>query len=729
MKKTYGMRYDEARRIIIENRHLIMRINENAICESLILKSNDRELIDKSILCPIFSLTEKRPYNNEIKLMHPNKRTTFAAKNASLTDGKLTVYFDLVTFGAEIEVDISDEYVLFRLGEFIITDDDFRIGPTSTDKLNMDIPPVDEFRLIALPVKRLKHFGEWLNVTWDEGAAVAVVAAMPETRIDHEKSGDGLLLTADAVRGIKLIDCSAALIVTEGQESMLDALDALEENLGLPRGVKSRRSGLLNSGSVWTGNATLENIDEIIDVAKMAGAKSILFYYKCFFKEELGYKFCGNYEYRDTYPNGAEDVSELLRRVTDAGLIPGLHSLHTHIGICTKYVTPIADHRLHLTRHFTLSKPLDAESTTVYVEQSTADAPLQKDCRVLQFGGELISYEGYTDEYPYAFYGCKRGHFGTNVTSHPLGQIGGTLDISEFGATSVYPDQNSSLQDEIAKKIADIYNLGFRYCYFDGSEGANDPFDYHVSNAQYRVLKQLNPAPLYCEGAAKTHFGWHWMSGGNAFDIFPSETFKKQIMEFPFIEALQMCDDFTRVNFGWWDYFPQTEPDIYEFGTSRAASFDCPITMIANLPVLRSNPRTKDNLEVLRRWEEYRQVLTDKEKLMLRSPDTEHTLLKTDVGYKLVEYERVKTPSDITAYVFEYEGRSYATLWHKTGECSLTLGLCGEDISYKDEFVGNELPIKKESNTITVSVSDKAYLSAGDRDKLIEALEGCKINQ
>ena len=44
---------------------------------------------------------------------------------------------------------------------------------------------------------------------------------------------------------------------------------------------------------------------------------------------------------------------------------------------------------------------------------------------------------------------------------------------------------------EIADKLAAIYRCGFEYCYFDGSEGTNAPFGFHVSNAQYRVFKKL----------------------------------------------------------------------------------------------------------------------------------------------------------------------------------------------------------------------------------------------
>ena len=37
-----------------------------------------------------------------------------------------------------------------------------------------------------------------------------------------------------------------------------------------------------------------------------------------------------------------------------------------------------------------------------------------------------------------------------------------------------------------------------------------------------------------------------------------------------------MQDDFTRINFGWWRFNNETQSDIFEYGTSRAAAWDCP---------------------------------------------------------------------------------------------------------------------------------------------------------
>jgi hypothetical protein len=117
---------------------------------------------------------------------------------------------------------------VFRLGEFIITDKDFCVGPTTKRKLNMDIPPVDEFRLVSLPVKRMENFGEWLNVSWDETAAVNVLGVSPYAVIDSERRKGYRVMTADVRRDLKLKNCTVALIATAANE-LMDAIDQLEQ--------------------------------------------------------------------------------------------------------------------------------------------------------------------------------------------------------------------------------------------------------------------------------------------------------------------------------------------------------------------------------------------------------------------------------------------------------------------------------------------------------------------
>lgn len=703
--------------IIIKNQRFTLSIDETCRAQSLILNKTGKECLFKGETLSLFSLTQERPYSNELKLSHPNRRTTFQANSVVREGDRLIVGFELLTLKAVIEIKEADNYVSFTLVDYIIPEGDFlALAP-------MDSPPVSQFRLLQLSVAKHKNYGEWLNVSFDDDVAVNVLATSHHPDAGYEKREGYNIMYADAIKGIKVKGCGAALIVADPSE-LLDCIDSVEKDFGLPLGVESRRNPDINRSIYLTSIINTKNVDEHIRYAKMGGFKLMQIYFTAFIKSSgCGYELKGDYEFTDDYPNGIDDLREVLTKLRNAGISPGFHFLHTHIGTKSSYVTPVADPRLGHTRMFTLAKPLSKEDTTIYVYENPEDTVMHPKCRVLQFDGELIYYDSYTTEAPYCFTGCKRGHFDTTVTEHKYGTIGGIVDISEFGAQSIYIDQRTDLQDEIAEKIAKLYDAGFEFMYFDGSEGTNIPHYYYVPYAQYRVYRKAKKAPLFCEGAAKAHFSWHMLSGGNAFDVFPTEIFKEKLIEHPFEEAARMANDFTRVNFGWWAFREDTQPDTFEFGTSKAAAWDCPGTVNTEIFKFESNPRTPDILEVMRRWEDVREKnwLTTDQKQMLRDTETEFTLLINENDeYELIPYYEIKTKdSSISAFSFERNGKSYVTCWHKTGEGTLTLPVSKDSIVCEKALGKERIEIVGDDKTAIIPIYGKIYLSS---DMSIEKL-------
>jgi hypothetical protein len=697
--------------MIIKNKKFTLQVNENCKVESLVLNSNGEECIENSAQVSLFSLTEERPFNNELKLAYPTRRITFEANSVHRDGDRLIIGFELLPFEAVVEIKEGDNYVSFTLVDYVVD------STKASDDFCMDYPPVAQFRLLQLPIKKRENYGEWLNVSHDDKVAVNVLSISPYAIVDSDKRNNYDIMYADAVKGIKLKGCGAALIVSEPSE-LLDCIECVENDYDLPRGVASRRTPEISHSIYWTMNINPENVDEHITYAKMGGFKLICIYYPAFLKSN-SYAKLGDYDvFRESYPNGLEDLKHMIKKINDAGIRVGLHILHTHIGLESSYITPVADHRLNLTQYFTLARGVSETDDTIFVEQNPEGVVEFPECRVLKFDGELINYESYKTEYPYCFKGCTRGHCNTVVTTHNKGTIGGILDISEYVAQSAYIDQRTSLQDEIADKIAEIYSLGFEFVYFDGSEGTNIPYAFYVPYAQYRVYKKLLRQPLFCEGAAKSHFSWHMLSGGNAFDIFPMNVFKQKIAEFPMEEAPRMKNDFTRINFGWWDFNQETQPDIYEYGISKAQSWDCPITVMGYINRFENNPRTNDILEVIRRWEDAREknLLTQEQKEMLRDPDTEYTLLINEVGeYELVPYYEISVSEknvDISAFSFERCGKSYAVCWHKTGSGELSLNTSKESVSCEKELGGERIAVGGDTDCTIIPVSGKCYISS-----------------
>jgi len=700
--------------IIIENRRFRLVVGEDCIARSLIHKASGQECLDLTEPMALFAVTQPRPFNNEIKLAHPNKRTTYQGNHLVREGDKLIVGFETIPYHAEITLTNTDEYIGFRLSDFIIR-------PTDYGYLSMTPPPVEAFRLLQLPVKHRKYFGEWLNVSWDDAVAVNVLATSPYASIDAEKRRNHRVMYAEALREVKLRGTEAALIVTDS-DALLDAIDRLEKDYDLPRGVESRRDPRMKVSYYRAVYLSPENVDKHIAYCKKSGYGMMTVYSLDVFTGP-SYRKLGDYdEYKPGYPEGFESLRKMVQKIKDAGIIPGFHFLHTHIGIHSRYVTPRASHRLHLTKHFTLAKPLGETDNTVFVEENPENTVMAENCRVLRFGGELITYEGYSTEYPYCFTGCQRGHLNTQVEAHPEGLIGGILDISEFGAISIYIDQNSSLQDEIAQKLAFIYSAGFEYAYFDGAEGTNEPYGFHVANAQYRVWKRLQPTPIFCEAAAKSHFSWHMISGGNAFDQFRPAVFKEMIRLHPFAEAPRMRQDLTRLNFGWWGlYVNQTQPDHWEYGSSLAAAWDCPATFNAYVPDMEENARTDDLLEVLRRWEDVRVhgLLTEAQRRDIQEkPEQERILLINEAGeYELLPYWQLETGDEkLRAFRFCRQGKQWVVYWHTCGEGTLKLEL--PEIEVREELALAPISLFRENE---LPLGRRRYLCTGASQGEVEA--------
>ena len=729
---------EHSENIILENAGFRLTLGTDGLVKGLLHKQSGQECAAWEEDIALFSVTQERPFHNEIKLAHMNKKTTFQANRVRREGDQLIVGFEIVPYEAVVRIGITDQYITFTLQEFLVDRSEYGI-------LLLELPPVLSFRLLQLPLKHMENFGPWLNVSWDERVAVNVLATSPYEMIDSDANKHCRILTAEARRDIKLLGATAALIVT-GKDQLLDAVAAVEEDFDLPRGVQSRRDARTYA-SIYAGmQLKPDNIDEHISRAKQGGFRLFRVYISSLIGGRRGdctdcdYAHFGDYDddaFRDEFANGIADLRVIVDKIKAAGMVPGFHFLHTFVGHNSHYFAPKVDPRVNIKRHFTLAKPLGKEETVVYVDRNTVGCPTDDKCRVLNFGGELIHYDGFTTQPPYCFTGCRRGYLSTEVRCHEAGLIGGILDVCEYGGNNSYINQNTDLQDEIAQALARLYDCGFEFVYYDGSEGVQPPYEFHVPNAQYRVYKKLGKAPIFCEGAAKAHFSWHMLSGANAFDVFPTDIFKAMIDKFPAPEAEMMAKDFTRVNFGWWQADADTQPDTFEYGNSRAMAWNSPITLVGTLPQFNANPRIDDVFEVLRRWEDVRAKnwLTPEQRELLKQPGQEYTLLINEQGdYELVPYFPLpdaagENPS-VRVYTFSRRGKNYAVCWSPTGKATLNLPLNSTDLLYEKELGGLRLPMEEAANGVFLPIEGRAYLSTAlPLEQLTAALRAATVTE
>lgn len=713
--------------IVIENSEMRLVIGRKGMAVSLIHKPTGQECLQPGVDAPVFSVTQYTPYQDELQLSRPAKPTTFFADSITRVGDDLIVNFELVNIEVTIGLRITDSFIGFTLKE--IDHHPLEFG----DHLKT---PVDEVTILQLPVRDRDFFGEWLNVGWDQDVAINILGSDPYVRIDAVKYRGYRLLQAGSVSEIKSIGVGAVLIVT-ATDNLLDRIERVEVDYDLPKGVQSRRSKEYKY-SYWQGSdITPQNVDEYIRYAKKAGLRAIQINWTSFAKA------MGHFPWRSEYPNGIADLQTVTRKIKDAGMIVGANFWYSKAHTHDLYVSPVPDHRLNLRTVFTLATALEKTATTITVEENPQNCTLDEGRRILKIGEELIEYQSFTAHAPYQFTGCIRGILNTHSSEFGAGYKFGLLDIDTWPTNWVRFDQRTGIQQEVAERISKIYNeAGFQFCYFNGADDVQPPYWLNVSSAQLKVYDLLKPEPLFSEGAARSHFSWHMLSRGNAFGGFSPEEVKEATRKYPAAEAEYIKPDFTAINFGFIRYVVPgattlgIQPDMIEYICSRGAAWDSPVSITGNLHQYRTHPRTSDNMEVLRRWEEARNsnFFTAAQKTDLQDLNQEHILLIDEAGrFEIQRYEKIEViaggDSKIQAFIFRRSGKTWVVYWHTSGHGNVELDISSDKADLFKE-PGKRLAFKKTKNTIIIPASERRYLELDlSEAEVSSAFRNAKINQ
>lgn len=714
--------------IIIENGEFRLELAEDGVARSLKHKLSNDECLIRGVDMPVFHITLCEPLPGQLKLEYRAEPKTFACRSVRREGDRLIVAFDVVPHEITFRLTINESYVAF-----VVERVEYRVAAYRPED-SSEVTPIDSLHFLRLPVRDRDKFGEWLNVVWDEKTAVCVLATDPYCRIDFEKGRGYRVLDASTSDRVKTLGVGAALVTTRNG-ALLERIAKVEEDFGLPRGAKSRYCDEYNYSYYWAGKLKPENVDQHIEYAARGGFRMMMISHMDFAKT------AGHFPWRSEYPNGIADLQEIVRKIKAKGMIPGLHIHYNKAHKEDSYVTPVPDHRLNLRRTFRLASVLDVEATDILVEENPIGCTLDDGRRILKVGSELVTYENYTTSPPYRFVGCTRGHLKTQRVRGEVGFILGLLDIDTW-PMFVRFDQRTSIQREVASRLAEIQKIGFRFVYFDGAEDVNPPYWFNVSWAQLLVYEAMEPRLLLAEGAFRSHYSWHILSRGNAFDTFKPESMKAATRKYAAAEALRMAQDFTSGNFGWIGYWTPgeqtigTQPDMLEYVTSRAAGWDSPISLWPSLEPLDAHPRTDDNLEVIRRWEEVRvhKWLSSVQKEALKNLEQEHILLVNEKGeFELVEYDQIlavdKNDRSIRAFVFARAGNAYVVYWHTSGEGTLEVPMQGKKLCLMDGLDKERLPIKRTDGGISIPAGKRRYLECPgiSRDVVTRAFQKANV--
>lgn len=650
----------------------------------------------------------------------------------------LKVRFDGLSTEAQIEATVRPRYIVLRLKR-------------------LTGAAVDSLELLALALEPLATFDRWLGVVYDDRFAVVVCAGDYFTRHQARKEDGADTIRLLCEREVRQEGNQAVLLGCPTSE-VLDYVDTVEADLGLPRGARHRQHPLQRRSYLWC-SPTPENIGEYIAWAKRGGFGQITISYTAFTKS------CGHFEFRPSYPNGIADLKQVVDSIHGAGLAAGFHIHFNKAHLHDPYVTPVPDKRFHKLATLRLAAPLSAGAERIVTRERPVKCDVDDRRRVLHVGDELIRYKSVESEPPYGFSGCARGALRTKAAAHSDGAALSLLNVDTWPIFIRF-DQWTDIQQETAQRLADIYNqAGFDFVYFDGSEDVHNPYWYFCPKAQWEVYTRLKPEPVVCEGAARGHFSWHMLTRSNAYDSVRPERMKSLCRRYPCRAAPRTAVSFTRINFGWLTYGTRNaasvgaQPDVYEFIASRGAGYDCPLSLTVSLSRLEENERTADNFEVLRRWEQARLAgaVTPEIRESLRTTTQEHILLVDEKGrYEVQPYWEIKglftdrvpkapaaKPGDKSfAGRFEYEvipelrvfhfmrrGKVWVAYWHAFDQARLELPAPPAAVRLFEEL-GRPTPVLASTGqSVTLPVGRRRFVefTGLDQAAVVAAFRGSKL--
>lgn len=385
-------------------------------------------------------------------------------------------------------------------------------------------------------------------------------------------------------------------------------------------------------GSYLFAHPSEQDAERWIDLAKRGGFTHLHY--------DGWYKSLGHYQPNPSlFPNGLEGMKTMVRKVHAAGLKAGMHTLTGCIQTNDPWVTPVPDKRLAADASYSLAADMDEKSDTIL----TVEKPQEHDViwsyagrgNAIRMGAEIIQYSAISLTPPYGFLKCTRGAFGTKPGAHRKGD---PVDHLRQVYLAFYPDDRSTLVDEVADAIARVYNeCEFDQIYMDGSEGMGSL--HAIQTMRDAIYKRLR-RPAVVEASCWDHWSWYFHSRIGAWD-HPKWGLK------PFTDlhcaaiANYRQGALLQAQLGWWvvlgpNYASRAEtPDEMEYFCCKTLAFDAP-SSTQGIGSLGSpaNARMQEYITMAGWYERLRlaNYFPESVKQQLRQPGKDFHLVRADDG-------------------------------------------------------------------------------------------------
>lgn len=449
----------------------------------------------------------------------------------------------------------------------------------------------DEVTFVELSLKPCENVHPMSGLAGDDDFGVCLRTLNLETQVVVQ--GSSPHMTARAFREYGLEGAAAALVACPTPQ-LRPVLQNVLRNEGVPHSELGGPFALdapANRGSYVFASVSEKNVDQWIELAQRGGIDCI---------HMNGWATSlGHYEPRkDLFPNGLEGLKDVVRKIHDAGLKAGMHTLTGCISPHDPWVCPVPDPRLATDGTFTLTAELDEKAGGVPTAEPPGDYPTvwayssRGNC--VRIDDELILYKAISNRPGYGFFECQRGAFGTKPAAHKKGATVHHM-LVRYGCFQ--PDEKSTLVDDLADRIADVYNTcEMDQIYMDGAEAMRGWYGIaRMRGAIYTRLKR----PALVEASCWGHHSWPFHSRVGAWD-HPKWGLKRFADD-----HLRAVDTYRRAclleaQLGWWVILgpgPDWDlemPDEIEYLCAKALGYDAPLSF-QNVSVTGTPPNARQD--------------------------------------------------------------------------------------------------------------------------------------
>ena len=701
--------------VVIENGRMKLALNGDATWRSLVEKPSGRECLAQDTTLPLAAVR------------HAGK--SFDACAAALDAETLTLRFADTDTVLRCRIEQAADWVVFRIES---------ISGTRPESLVF-------FRV---PVAITTNVGRRLNAAWDDETTVCVMAANrpADCRASGGKFATLAASTQDAP-GPRIEGAAAALIVCPTaqfkaiarQASHAFGLLTNEDDNGTP--VKDTD---LPRGSYWFLRFTEAEVDQVIQYCEKTGIKQVMM---------SSSSWCttpGHYVFNTSrYPNGREGLKQVVDKLHAHGILVGMHTFVSKVSKTDPYVTPIPDKRFWKDRETRLAETIDAEQREIRGATDLREWPGSPICpqkrweggvvkhQEVIIGDEIVQYESIGPEGRWdTFRGCTRGAWGTKASRRRAGETAYHFGVD--GCINGYIiDQETSLMDEVADRIADVFNYcGFDMVYFDGSEDVDRRrFSYYVSNFHEQAMRRFKKRPIVHMGGGFTHLNWHSFARTATVDTYLN-TLRGAIIsgatidKWPTVKdhidrsvqrVLAARQDMTPGELGWFGIWPKGDNtdglqlDEIEYLMCKSLAYDAPISLQTSFAQMEAHVLTPEVLDIVREYERLRRAGTLPEHVttMLQQQGQDFAVVQWRGEINFVPVEGVPLVGgthNVRSFVGQFGDGSVATIWHylRAGHVLLELDptsialttLTGEQLHFETENGRPLIPVGSTRNTL-----------------------------